>query len=178
MAGGADEGMDVRRTLAFLEGLGGLPGPVCLRERRRGVEEQRGSWWPQNGEGIHTLAGEGEREVGRPSVREAGLFRGRKTTQPGETAMESEEEGCGPPCRHGNPETEAGAGGPSATGGPWGASRSSRRASLAPTPLAKPSPPRRHWHEPSPEMSSRAEGGEQQEAKGWTWDGVQINLHT
>lgn len=51
-----DEGMDARRTLAFLEGLGGLPGPVCLREQRGGVEEQRGIWWPQDREGIHTLA--------------------------------------------------------------------------------------------------------------------------
>lgn len=56
----------------------------------------------------------------------------------------------------------------------------SRRASTAPTTLAKPSPStlRHNWHKPSPEMSSRAEGGEKREAKGWMWDGVQINLHT
>lgn len=35
-------------------------------------KSRKGIWWPQNGEGIHTLAGEEEREAGRPSVREAG----------------------------------------------------------------------------------------------------------
>lgn len=41
-----------------------------------------------------------------------------------------------------------------------------------------PLPTRRNWHKSSPEMSSRAEGGEKQEAKGWTWDGLRINLRT
>lgn len=51
---------------------------------------------------------------------------------------------------------------------------------MAPTILAKPSPStlRHNWHKPSPEMSSRAEGGKKREAKVWMWDGVQINLHT
>lgn len=65
----------------FWRGWEGLLGPDCSRERRGGAGEQRGLRRPQNGEGIHTLAGEEERERGRASVREGGLFRGRKTTQ-------------------------------------------------------------------------------------------------
>lgn len=86
----------------FWKGWKGFLSPVCLRGQRGNVEVQRGTWWPQNGEGIHTLAGEEERERGRPRMREAGLFRGRKTTQLRETAMQSEEEGRGPPCHHWN----------------------------------------------------------------------------
>lgn len=46
----------------FWKGWEGFLGTGCLREQRRGVGEQRGTWWPQNGEGAHTLAGEEERE--------------------------------------------------------------------------------------------------------------------
>ena len=104
MAGGGDggmnEGVDAWRALAFPEGG---PEPCLLEGAERGCGGQRGTWWPQDGEGIHTLAGEEERDGGRPGVTEAGLFRGRKTTQLRETAMESEEEGRGPPCHRRNP---------------------------------------------------------------------------
>lgn len=46
----------------FWRGWEGSLGPFCLRDHRGGVEGQRGIWWPQNGEGIHTLAGEEKRE--------------------------------------------------------------------------------------------------------------------
>lgn len=61
----------------FWRGWEGFLGPFCLRDHRGGIEGQRGTWWPQNGEGIHALAGKEEREGGRPSVRELG-FTGRE----------------------------------------------------------------------------------------------------
>lgn len=84
----------------FWKGWEGILGPFCLRDHRGSVEGQRGTWWPQNGEGIHTLAGEEEREREREAQCErAGLFGERKTTHLREIALESEEEGHGPP-RH------------------------------------------------------------------------------
>lgn len=87
----------------FGEGWEGFLGSLCLREPRRGVEEQRGTWWPQKGEGIPTLAEKEEREraEGGP-VQENWAFRGGKTTRARETAREPEEEGCGPPRHHWN----------------------------------------------------------------------------
>ena len=108
-----------------------------------------------------------KRETGRPSVREPGLFRGRKTTQLRETAMESEEEGCGP-CHHRNPWTEAGAGGSSATGRPWVASQKLNKGLHG---FGQTKPPSGHnWHKPSPELSSRARVGRSEKPRldvGW-----------
>lgn len=76
--------------------------PVCWREQRGGVEGREARGGHRMGKEYTHLQGR-KREGGRPSVREPGLFRGRKTTQLRETAMESEEEGRGPPCHHQNP---------------------------------------------------------------------------
>lgn len=86
----------------FWKGWEGLLGSVCLREERGGVEEQRDTWWPQNGGRNTHVGGRGrERERERSDMRNAGLFRGRRTTQLREITMESEEKGRGPPYHHG-----------------------------------------------------------------------------
>lgn len=81
----------------------GCPEPCLLEGAERGCGGQRGTWWPQDGEGVHTLAGEEERG-GEAQCERAWAFQGEKNhTTEGETAMESEEEGRGPPCHHRNP---------------------------------------------------------------------------
>lgn len=79
-----------------------VPSPVCWREQRGGVEGREARGGHRMGKEYTHWQGR-KRERGRPSVREPGLFRGRKTTQLRETAMESEEEGRGPPCHRRNP---------------------------------------------------------------------------
>ena len=98
--------MDARRALAFLGGLGGavwgaVLSPVCWREQRGGVGGREAHGGHRMGKEYTHWQGR-KREMGRPSGREPGLFKGRKTTQLRETAMESEEEGRGPR-HHRNP---------------------------------------------------------------------------
>lgn len=127
--------MDAGRTLAFLEELGGVPG--CRGAERHMVATE----WGRN-----THVGRRGRKREREAQGErAGLSRGRKTTQLRETAMEPEEEGHGPTCHHWNVETEAGAGGSSATGRPCVALL--KKGLHGAPALAKPSPP------PSPQLA-------------------------
>lgn len=83
-------------------------------------------------------------------MREAGLFEGRKTAQLGETATESEEEGCGPPCHHWDPWTEG--------RGWWlrchrralGSVEKLKKGLSGAHSLAKPSPPTPHLAQTKP----------------------------
>lgn len=99
---GVDGGMDARRTLAFLEGLGGAPGLCLLEGGKRGCggaeRHMVATEWGKE----YTRWQERKRERERSDMRNAELFRGRKTTQLREITMESEEEGRGPPCHHWN----------------------------------------------------------------------------
>lgn len=98
---GSEEGLDARRTLAFLEGLGGSWFLSAWGAKRGcgGAERHRvAAEW-----GRKAHAGRRGRKTERETgLREAGLFRGRNTTPLRETAMESEEKGHGPPCHHWN----------------------------------------------------------------------------
>ena len=55
----------------------GCPEPCLLEGAERGCGGQRGTWWPQDGEGVHTLAGEEERE-GEAQCERAWAFQGEK----------------------------------------------------------------------------------------------------
>lgn len=137
------KGVDAREPWPFWEGWVGrwgwaVPSPVCWREQRGGVEGREAHGGHRMGKEYTHWQGR-KREGGRPSVREPGLFRGRKTTQLSERQQWSQKRrGVGHHATTGTPRQRQQLVAPLPPAGPGLPRRSSTRASTA---LAKPSPP-------------------------------------